>query len=442
MSAFAGPWPEKGSLVLRRARIPRLFLERALGADDGACLLADIFIEDGRVARLLPAGQAPDEAGLAVVDCAGRQVWPTLVDMHTHLDRAHSLSLAPNPDGTFAGARAAMARLRGLFTPEDTAARMDFALRAAHARGVSAIRTHVDSRAEIAEANWALFADMRARWAGRVELQGVALLPVETYATPEGEELAERVADLGGCLGGVAEFPVEGSPDELARLRKALAALMRLARRHDLDVDLHVDETADPRARALELVAKAAIEAGHVGRVVCGHCSSLALQEEAVVKSVLELARRAGLRFVTLPTANLMLQERLPGRTPRWRGVTLLHEIEAAGLPIAIAGDNCRDAFYPYGDGDILDTFRHAVPALHLYPEEDASLAMIGPVPASICGFAGHGLIGEARAADLILFQASTVNEVLSRPDLARKVVRAGIALTEPPPAYPLPGEA
>jgi hypothetical protein len=42
-------------------------------------------------------------------------------------------------------------------------------------------------------------------------------------------------------------------------------------------------------------------------------------------------------------------------RTPRWRGVTLLHELKAAGVPVAIASDNTRDQFYAYGDLDMLE---------------------------------------------------------------------------------------
>jgi cytosine deaminase len=39
---------------------------------------------------------------------------------------------------------------------------------------------------------------------------------------------------------------------------------------------------------------------------------------------------------------NMYLQERTPGRTPRWRGVTLLHELKDAGIEVSIASDNCR----------------------------------------------------------------------------------------------------
>ncbi len=44
-------------------------------------------------------------------------------------------------------------------------------------------------------------------------------------------------------------------------------------------------------------------------------------------------------------------------RTPRWRGVPLLHELRAAGVPTALASDNTRDQFYAYGDLDMLEVF-------------------------------------------------------------------------------------
>ncbi len=44
-------------------------------------------------------------------------------------------------------------------------------------------------------------------------------------------------------------------------------------------------------------------------------------------------------------------------RTPRWRGIPPLHELRAAGIPVALASDNTRDQFYAYGDLDMLEVF-------------------------------------------------------------------------------------
>ncbi|MGO8440855.1 hypothetical protein ACC861_37470, partial [Rhizobium ruizarguesonis] len=63
----------------------------------------------------------------------------------------------------------------------------------------------------------------------------------------------------------------------------------------------------------------------------------------------IEIAK-AGIAVISLPMCNMYLQDRYPGRTPRWRGVTLLKELAAAGVATAVASDNTRDPFYAYGD--------------------------------------------------------------------------------------------
>lgn len=50
-------------------------------------------------------------------------------------------------------------------------------------------------------------------------------------------------------------------------------------------------------------------------------------------------------------------------RTPRWRGVTLLHELRSHAIPVAIASDNTRDQFYAYGDLDMLEVFNQVLTA-------------------------------------------------------------------------------
>jgi len=77
----------------------------------------------------------------------------------------------------------------------------------------------------------------------------------------------------------------------------------------------------------------------------------------------LHLAAEAGITVVSLPLVNQWTQDRDPrgGRTPRWRGVTLLHEAKRAGVSVAIASDNIRDQFYAYGDLDMLEVFTQVI---------------------------------------------------------------------------------
>ena len=63
-----------------------------------------------------------------------------------------------------------------------------------------------------------------------------------------------------------------------------------------------------------------------------------------------------GVTLIALPMTNLLLQDATFGRTPRQRGITLLHEAQAAGVATLLGCDNVQDAFCPAGSYDPLDT--------------------------------------------------------------------------------------
>ena len=423
-------WPDVASYWIGNACVPLCLLAgphafAPLDREDGAAVL-DILIEDGRIARLAPAGAASADQRPRV-DLRGRQAWPMLVDVHTHLDRGHTVVRSPNASGMFADALKATAADRLKWTHDDLVTRMDFGLRCAYAHGVSAIRTHLDSVPEQAERSWHAFRDMRAAWRDRVALQAVSLLPIDFFRGEWGDRLATLVAESGGILGAVtraASAGGHGAPlDDLDAL---LDRLFGLAARYDLDIDLHVDESNDPKAAALPHVARAALRHGYQNRVTCGHCCSLAVQPDDQAERTLDLLAEARVAVVTLPTVNLYLQDRGGGRTPRWRGVTLVHEMRKRGIAVAAAGDNCRDCFYAYGDHDMIDTFRQAVRILHLdHPLADAP-ALVGPAPAKIAKLPDHGRIAAGGPARLIVFNARTLNEIVSRHHADRIVIDRG----------------
>lgn len=432
-------WPDAESYWIGSARVPLSLLAKPqsfapLDREDGAALL-DILVENGKIKQLVPAGAGGER--VSAVDLRGRQLWPTLIDVHTHLDRGHTVVRSPNVSGTFKDALAATQADRLNWTYADLLARMDFGLRCAYAHGVSAIRTHLDSVPEQAERSWRAFRDMRATWDGRIALQAVSLLPIDFFGSDYGEKLAALVASSGGILGAVtraASAGGHGAP--LEELDQLLDRLFALAARYDLDIDLHVDETSDPKAAALSHVASAALRHGYQGRVTAGHCCSLAVQPDDQADRTLDLLAEARVNVVTLPTVNMYLQDRGAGRTPRWRGVTLVHEMRRRGIAVAAAGDNCRDCFYAYGDHDMIDTFRQAVRILHLdHPLAEAP-ALVGPQPAAIARLADHGKLFEGAPARLIAFNARTLNEIVCRPQADRIVIDRGHRSTARAPDY------
>lgn len=427
--------PEAARYRLSDASVPAALVEAGTLAPavDGL-VRADILVVDGIVAAVTAAKEAAAGPGVVSVPLDGAMVLPCFVDAHTHLDKGHIWPRAANPDGTFAGALAAVAEDRARhWSTADMRARMTFALRAAYAYGTAAIRTHLDSVPEQIDISWPLFAEIREEWRGRIDLQAVSLCGIDGVVE-EGylPRMAAIAKQFGGGLG-CATYMTAG-------LAAGLDAMFRTALDAGLPLDFHVDETLDPAARSLRLVAEAAIRHGWAragaGPILVGHCCSLSAQGEDEIARTLDLVAEAGLAVVSLPMCNMYLQDRRPGLTPRRRGVTLLHEMTARGIPVMVASDNTRDPFHAYGDLDMLETYREATRILHLdHPVGDWPRVMAA-APAAVCGFAGRGMIGAGRPADFVVCRGRTWTELLSRPQADRAVIRGGRAIDAALPDY------
>ena len=357
-------------------------------------------------------------------------VWPCFVDMHTHLDKGHILPRQANPDGTFTGALDAVADDRRTnWTAADVEARMDFAIRCAWAHGTALIRTHLDSAAPQHRISWPVFAAMRDKWAGKVDLQAVSIVAIDAFRDDTyADELADLIAATGGVLGAVT-FPMH----DLDRL---LDGIMHRAAARNLDLDFHVDETGDPGVNTLRAIADAALRTDFPGTIVAGHCCSLANQSDAEAEATMARVAEAEIAVVSLPMCNMYLQDRAPRATPHWRGVTLLHELAQHGVSVAVASDNTRDPFYAYGDLDMVEVFREAVRILHFDHPFAGWPAVVARSPAGIIGRPDRGVIRVGGPADLVLFTARTFDELMARPQMDRTVLRAGKAIDTRVPDY------
>ncbi len=366
------------------------------------------------------------------IDMKGRMALPAFVDMHTHLDKGHIWPRKPNPDGTFDGALSSVAVDREAnWSAEDVRTRMTFALEAAHAHGSRAIRTHLDSIPPQDEISWAVFEEVRDDWKDRIDLQAVCLVGADGIEA-NGEGRYRKTADIVARAGGVLGLVTYPLPD----LEQRLEAFFHLATERELDADFHVDETGDPSVATLRTIAETVLKTGYSGKVVCGHCCSLAVQEETDADRTMDLVAEAGLTIVSLPLCNLYLQDRQQGhRTPRWRGVTLVHEMNARGIPVAFASDNTRDPFYAYGDLDMVEVMREATRIAHLDHSSNDWVKAFTTTPAMMCNFDYTPFV-PGTPADLILFNARSWNEFFARPQSDRTVIRDGKVLDAAPPDY------
>lgn len=351
-----GKWQNSTTVHLANVNVPEQLVEcdvpvlRSPSNDGLKCV--DLVLDHDKISAILPAGSAP--VGQRH-DADGRQAWPPFADLHSHLDKGQSWPRIAGADGALETCRRLWrADARAYWTPADVEARFEFSLKTAYAHGTSAIRTHIDCLVpNEAVTGMEVFRKLRDRWASRISLQAVALVSADLYDDPDNAGLIDLVADVGGRLGGIT-FRLTDDVDPTI-LDARLDRLFALAKSRGLDVDLHVDENGQASSGTLAQVANAVLRSNFRGQVVCGHCCSLALQDDEVAQRTISLVREAGIIIVSLPLINSHIQGRLPGRTPRWRGVTLLRELHAAGVKVALASDNCRDPSHPFGDHDLLE---------------------------------------------------------------------------------------
>ena len=415
--------------ALRNARVPNTLLADPpveLTADAEGLVLADIEIAEGRVTAITaPVGAVAEDE----IDLDGGQVWPCFADIHTHLDSGHIRRRASNPDGSFDNAFAAVTADRDAhWNAEDLRQRLSFGLRCSYAHGTRAVRTHLFSQPHHAPTTWGVFRELREEWRGRIDLQAVSLLVIDEVRDGQADAIADQVAESGGLLGAVC-FMRDDIDDLFDRL-------FRLAADRGIDVDLHVDETLDAKDKTLRHAAAAALHQRFEGRVQCGHCCSLSVQSADDVDRTLDRVAEAGFAIVSLPMCNIYLMDRATGTTPRRRGVTLVQEMAARGIPVSFASDNCRDPFYGYGDHDVLEIFAEAARIAQVDTPMADWPRSVTATPIDVMGLESPGLIKVGEPADLLLFRGRFYSELLTRLQTDRIVLRDGVAIDTALPDY------
>ncbi|MDE4175341.1 cytosine deaminase [Phaeobacter sp. PT47_59] len=407
-----------GEFTLQNVTVPAC----ALG-QEGDLSRTSITVRDGKIAAI---GTAPE--GSEAIDMKGAFVMPAFVDAHTHLDKGHILPRASNPDGTFWGAKDTVAEDHANWKAEDVFTRADFSLRCAYAHGTKAIRTHLDCIPPQDEISWPVLSELREKWAGKITLQGSSLsTSIVTDIDGRFLRTADLVAEHGGVLGMVT-LPMDG-------LDAFLRRFFEIAAERGLDTDFHVDETMDPSFETLRDICAAKLATGYSGRVQVGHLCSLSTQVEARALDTLDKVAEAGLDVVSLPMCNMYLQDRNTGRTPRGRGVTLVHEMKARGIPVSFASDNTRDPFYAYGDLDMLEVMREATRIAHLDHSDTDWFNAFTATPAAAMGL-DVGQIIPGAPADLVIARARTWTELMARPQSDRIVLRDGVQIDRTLPDY------
>ncbi len=414
------------------ARLPRWLLPPAWPQAAGGPALAELTLANGRITGVAPmSGQAATAPDSGRWDVQGAPVLPGLVDAHTHLDKTLTLPrIGQVQPGLLAAIDAMMADRAG-WTEDDVHARASRALDWAYQSGCVHLRSHVDWwEADGSPLAWEVLAGLAAEWRGRIHLEQVSLIKLPLFRElAQARRLAARVAATGqhAVLGAF----VHSSNWDAEALRHVFIA----AAEAGLDVDLHVDEELNPDARGLAATAAIVREIGFGGRVVCGHTCALAAQADNDALATLDAIAPLPITLITLPITNLLLQDVATGRTPRLRGLTLVKEARARGIPVLVASDNVQDPFCRVGSYDPVEALAAGVLAAQLgEPFDDWSDSLCRRDWLRRTPDSAPTLVGAA--ADLVIFSDADAWGWPSRAS-RRVVLRGGVPLAPPSPLSP-----
>lgn len=202
--------------------------------------------------------------------------------------------------------------------------------------------------------------------------------------------------------------------------------LLELARKADLPVDLHTDETLNPDTLGLRDLAEYVHRHPLREAVVASHCVSLGVQSAQVQTQVAKLLAAARIAVVANPQTNLFLQARGLSQSPP-RAVAPLRTLARAGVLVAAGGDNFQDPFNLMGRGDPLEIAALLVTAAHLQPED--AYAAVSTHARRVMGLPARTNLADLRPgdqADFIAVAGSSVREVIATAPADRMVFRRG----------------
>ena len=326
-----------------------------------------------------------------------RIVLPRLVDCHVHLDKAYTWQEHPNLSGSYGGALEANLREHSSRTVACVLQRGERAMERAFAHGLRAMRSHVDSGGPGAEPSWEALLTLQQRWRSRIDLQLVALVPLEFWCSAEADVLARRVAASAGCLGGVLTPPCGSSV-----VTQQLEALLRLADCYGCGVDLHIDEADHGPAEGMVQLLKALRRVPVQVPVTCSHASSLSLLPAPRLMRLAERMAAAQINVIALPLTNAWLLARADHATPLQRPQAPIRQLQRCGVPVAVAGDNVADPWFPGGDFDPLALLAASMPLTQLLPWQRLGLAPFTTAPPAILQLEWDGVLRAGAPADLI----------------------------------------
>jgi len=276
------------------------------------------------------------------------------------------------------------------------------------ASGTLHMRSHVDIDNQLGLKNLEAVLAIRERFRDLVSIQIVAF-PQSGIARSPGTAalLDEAIAQGADLVGGLDPVGIDGDLDG------HLDAIFGIAEKRDVGIDVHLHDGGEGGIAQMLAIAERTRATGLRGKVAISHAFALGSVPT-------DLAARTA---DTLADAGIAIMSHGPGAGT----IPPLLLLRAHGVEVFGGSDNIRDAWSPFGNGDMLEramligyrgNFRH---------DHELGLAceMVTAAAARVLGLADYG-IRLGGPADFVAVEAESIAEAVATRPRRKWVMKAG----------------
>ena len=347
------------------------------------------------------------------IDGADRMILPGLVDGHIHLDKTLiGLPFIPHIPGDTVAKRIAAERELRRTVALPVTARGGALIEKIAALGTVAVRSHVDIDAEIGLKGLEQVLSLRQSHGHLVDIEIVAFPQSGIIRDPGTADLLHEAVAAGADL--VGGLDPAGIDDDI---EGHLDAVFAVAERHNVGVDLHLHDGGALGAFELRQIAARTIALSLQGRVAVSHAFCLGELDDA------EFSRTAAL----LARAEVSIMTNGPGPVP----MPPVRRLAEAGVRVFAGSDNIRDAWSPFGNGDLIERAGIICDRQDFRADDDLerAFALVTQASGAVLGRAEP--LAKDAPADFMLVDCGSIAETLAERPVSRAVFKAGCKVAE-----------
>jgi cytosine deaminase len=347
-------------------------------------------------------------------------LFPRFVEAHSHIDKSFTWDEFPNLRSNYDGALSINLKEHNSRTTKKVIERAEKSLNLAIKNGYRAIRTHIDTYQHQGNDLWTEIFKLQEKYSSKLQLQFVALSPLEFWQTDDGKKLAKNLSEHKGILGGVVVPPFNKR-----QTSKLLSKMLLLADKHKLEIDLHIDESVKEPAAGVKVLLEVIDKLQIKVPITCSHLSSILFLKENEILNLGKKIAAKNIKVVALPLTNFWLLNHKSKITSLKRPVAPIKQLQKSLVDVSVGSDNVQDPWYPYGNFDPFYMMSCSMPMLQLNPWERMTLSSIFLAPSRLLNLKWDGLIKKGCPADFVVLDAQRWADVFSS-NLKRKVFIKG----------------